>query len=49
MKGINVTLSDKAHANLKAVTEATKRNQHEVISFILERIKPEKIIEEMQK
>lgn len=38
MKSINVTLTDKAHKNLKALTELSKKNQHDMMSEILENI-----------
>lgn len=38
MKSINVTISDEAHKKLKILTEATKKNQHEIVSAVLERV-----------
>ena len=40
MKTINIALTDKAHAVLKALTEKNKKNQSDVISDLLEGIKP---------
>lgn len=48
MKSINVTLTDKAHANLKVLTEATKKNQHDVVSYILEHVDVDKLIKELK-
>ena len=49
MKTINLTLSDRAHVNLKSITEATKKNQSEVLTEILERIEVVEFIKEMNK
>lgn len=49
MKTVNITLTDKAHTNLKAITEATKKNQSEVVSEILERTDVVRLINEMKK
>lgn len=38
MKTINLTLTDKAHANLKTLTEMTKTNQSEMLSVVLEQV-----------
>ncbi len=37
METINIDLTDRAHANLKTITETTKKDQSEIISEILER------------
>ena len=46
LKGINVTLSEKAHKNLKSITEQTQKNQHEILSLILEKVDTEEVIRE---
>jgi len=39
MKTINIALTDKAHAVLRALTEKNKQNQSDVISDMLEKVK----------
>lgn len=48
MKTINITLTDKAHANLKAITEAMKMNQSDIVSQVLERTDVVRFIKEMR-
>lgn len=48
MKTINVTLTDKAHTNLKVITETTKKNQSEILSEVLEHTDVIKFIKEMK-
>ena len=48
MKTINITLTDKAHANLKAITEAVKKNQSEIMSEVLERTDVVQFVKEMR-
>ena len=38
MKTINIALTDKAHKNLKALTESTGKNQSDVVSELLEKV-----------
>lgn len=49
MKMVNVALTDSAHDNLKALTESTKKNQSDILSFVLERIDVETTITELNK
>lgn len=42
MKSINIALTEKAHAVLKALTEKEKKNQSEVVSELLEQHKEAK-------
>lgn len=39
MKTINIALTDKAHAVLKTLTEKNKKNQSDIISDLLEKVK----------
>lgn len=48
MKTINITLTDRAHTNLKTITESTKKNQSEIVSEILERTDMVRFIKEMK-
>lgn len=49
MKLINIAVSDKAHANLKAITESTNKNQSDIVSEILERTDVVTFIREMKR
>ncbi len=49
MKTINIALSERAHLNLKGITELTKKNQSDVVSELLERTDVLKFVKEMNK
>lgn len=48
MKTINIALTDLAHANLKAITETTKKNQSDIVSEVLERTDVVRFVREMR-
>lgn len=49
MRTINITLTDKAHANLKAATDMMRKNQSEVVSKVFERIDVVNFVRELRK
>lgn len=49
MKSIHATLSDRAHIALKSITQATNKNQSDVLTEILERIEVLEMIKELNK
>lgn len=49
MKTLSIGISDRAHSSLTAITKATKKNQSDVLTEILERIDVLEFVKEMNK